>query len=99
MLWFLPPFTSGNMVDLESVWPLSGDSSSSSSGAAGLLILVVVAAAALPLVVPRSGRPRARAVAASLVGGFAIFTILRTGIIVLPGAVLLLRSWALARPA
>ena len=102
-LWFIPPFTTGNRVDLESMLPLVGDrdgisrattmpgenGSSAQYGAAGLVLISVAAVAGLPLLV---GVPRRRPVlyaCAAAVTLFAVRTILRNGLFFLPSAGLL----------
>src|SRR5665809_48440 len=88
-LWFIPPFTIGERVDLESMLPLVGDGdgiytattmpgetgSSSQHGAAGLVLISVAAVAGLPLLVGSRLRRPMVYVCAAAVTPFAVGTI------------------------
>ena len=106
LLWFVPPFTIGERVDLEALLPLVGDGdgisrtttmrgenySSSQYWAAGLVLLSVPAVAGLPLLVGSPLRRPVLYVCAAAVTLFAVGTILYNGLFYLPSAALLCRA-------
>jgi hypothetical protein len=103
ILWFLPPMTSGDRIDLESLIPIIADSvtgpgsgGSTHEGVAGLILIVVAAVTGLPLIAPRSAERRVLVVCASVVTLFTLVTILRNGLFYVPSAALL--TWAVLRP-
>jgi hypothetical protein len=103
ILWFLPPMTSGDRIDLESLIPIIGDSvtgpgsgGSTQEGVAGLILIAVAAVTGLPLIAPRSAERRVLVVCASVVTLFTLATILRNGLFYVPSAALL--TWVVLRP-
>lgn len=108
-LWFVPPYTSGERVDLESLVPYlnneggtatvsygrsSGDVAHS-SWAAGLLLIGLTILGGMPLLAPRS-RP-VLLLTATLMTLFVIATILRNGLFYIPSAVVLCLAAVKAR--
>lgn len=102
-LWFVPPHTSGNRIDLESLLPFVGNSVSDTltgpqsggsvhSGLAGLILIAVAVVAGLPLLVRPAHRWRLLVWSAAVVSLFALATILRNGLFFVPSAALL--CWA-----
>ena len=99
-LWYLPPFTSGDQLDLESLVPLVADSvnpgppgpgsiRSAHHGVAGLILIAVVAVTGLPLLAPQAARRRVLIICAAAVTFFALATLVRNGLFFLPSAALL----------
>jgi hypothetical protein len=98
-LWFIPPHTSGERIDLESLLPLLGDTATGPGsggtpqhGVAGLVLISVPAVAGIPLLVPPAARRRMLDICAAVVGVFAVATLLRNGLLFMPSAALL--CWA-----
>lgn len=102
-LWFIPPFTVGERIDLDAMLPFIGDNdgvsqttimpgesgSSPQHGVAGLVLISVAAVAGLPLLVGSSLRRPVLYACAAAVTLFAVGTILRNGLFFLPSAGLL----------
>ena len=95
-LWFAPPYTSGERIDLESLLPLVADTvtgpgsdGSARSGVAGLILFGVAAMAGLPLVVPLRHRRWLLVLSAVVLSVFALATLLRNGLFFMPGAAVL----------
>ena len=103
--WFLPPFTSGDQIDLESLVPLvpsvadsvtgPGSIGSTHHGVAGLILIAVVAVTGLPLLAPPAAFRQVLIVCATAVTLFTLATLLRNGLLFAPSAALL--SWVALR--
>lgn len=98
-LWFAPPYTSGEWIDVESLVPLVGDTvtgpgsdGSANSGVAGLILFAVAALAGLPLLGSLRHRRWMLVLAAVVVSVFALVTLFRIGLFFIPGAAVLCRT-------